>query len=330
MSSLQLPEGWSAPDVVEDIVVIADGLEIRRSGIAARGPHGEEVTGSAADTQQAPALRSRYELLERIAIIEALHEERTHYDLRDDRGAVAGKIDRAAAFPESDEPARWRYARSNGVALHRDFESAATRAKQELVERDRILRSWLGEITPKRCPLDVDGTALAATRDYCWEAYSFPAGDADLDDAASVVGVFGFPMSSDAPLAMGFAGRQTYAEACDSAMREALQQLAFLWGEPVPAETPQVGATAFHHLEHFQYHAHRGTLRAWLAGAHEKLAKPKPSRQLTDVMFIDLTPAWMQGFRVIKATAAQAVPLTFGLSPLTSHLPRELAVHPIA
>jgi len=43
-----LPSGWSEPTVVEDVVV-ADGVELRRAGLASTGPDGEEVTGAAVE-----------------------------------------------------------------------------------------------------------------------------------------------------------------------------------------------------------------------------------------------------------------------------------------
>lgn len=326
----RLPDGWSEPEVVADVIV-ADGLALARSGVAAKSPRGEEVTGSAADATGEPAARSYYELLERVAILEAMGSTDTMLPVRDAAGAAIASIDRPSAFPESDDPSTWRYARSNGIALHADWTTAALRAKCELVERDRVLRSWLGEILPERVELSTEDAPLAATRSYQWEAYAFrPCPHGDLDPEIAVVGVFGFPSADDVPLVVGYAGRPNHVDACNSAMREALQQLAFLWGEPIPTEAPQMGPTALHHLEYWQYRGHHRVLRRWLSGAHARHARPRSDVGSSTVRYVDLTPAWMTEHRVVKAVCPEGTPLAFGLSPVTAHLPEELRVHPIS
>ena len=52
-----LPEGWTETEVVADVVVIG-GVRIARAGVAARGPSGVEVTGSAAEADEAPEVRA--------------------------------------------------------------------------------------------------------------------------------------------------------------------------------------------------------------------------------------------------------------------------------
>src|SRR5262245_827120 len=120
----RLPDGWSELEVVEDTVV-ADGIALHRAGVASIGPNGEEVTGSAADTVCSPAPRSYFELLERAATLEALRDRRSSYELRTVEGQAAGSCPGDTLFPESDSPQRWRYARSNGVAIHSDWSRAA-------------------------------------------------------------------------------------------------------------------------------------------------------------------------------------------------------------
>src|SRR6202042_414850 len=121
--------------------------------------------------------RSYFELLERISTMEALRSRHDGYDLRTPDGRPAGHTTATLAFPESDDPSRWRYARSNGVALHADWSTACTRASWELAERDRVLRAWYGETRPQRIALPV-GAPLEAARTYELRAYAFPEPDA--------------------------------------------------------------------------------------------------------------------------------------------------------
>lgn len=328
-----LPEGWSTPEVVADVVV-ADGVRIHRAGIASVAPTGEEVTGAAADESGSPAARGFYELLERAAVLEALRTKRPRYELRTLDGDVAGECSERELFPESDDPTRWRFARSNGVALFDDWTSAARRARWELVERDRLLRSWYGEIAPRQLELDLTATPIAATESYDWCAHAFDApGDAETSDV-NVVGVFGFPRRVGVPLVLGYGARGTEREALDAATREALQLLAFLWGEPVTNEAPPVGPTAMHHLERFQFAGHHHLLRRWLAGTHlvhGRTAAPRTSSSDTAVRFVDLTPDWLTGrMFVAKAYCPASMPLAFGEAPHASHLPAEMRIHPIA
>lgn len=332
-STSPLPEGWSELEAVEDRVV-ADGVALRRAGLASRGPDGEEITGSAADVAECPAARSYFELLERAATLEALRSVAARYVLRTRSGEEGGAADGAAVFPESGEPARWRYARSNGVALYAGWSGACDRALWELCERDRVLRAWYGETLPYPVAARVEGSALAEARSYAWEAHGFPAAASDAWSGGLVaVGVFGFPTHPEAPLVLGYAARPTEALAIAAAQREALQQLAFLWGETIPSSEPAVGPSALHHLERTLWPGQHAVLRRWLAGGHRDLggrAAGAP-RLSASVGFVDLTPAWLGGdLRVAKAVCPAAAPLAFGEAPFAAHLPRELRLHPVA
>lgn len=327
-----LPDGWSELEVVEDVVLV-DGVELHRAGIASVGPTGEEVTGSAAETASSALPRSYYELLERAATLEALGNKQASYEVRSIDGLASGTCSAEDLFPESDEPSRWRYARSNGVAVHCDWSTAASRAFWELAERDRLLRSWYGESAPLRLSWDVSATPLARSQSYEWRIYEFPETDkSGFAKEISVAGVFGFPTQPDAPLVLGFGARPDLEAAVGAAVSEALQLLAFLWGESLPGAAPPGGPSPDHHLEHFQYPGHHASLRKWLDGAHlafrrDRPAVVRPSR----VSFVDLTPSWLTGgYRVAKAFAPGATPLTFGDPPFAVHLPAELRVHPIA
>ncbi len=304
----RLPENWSEPAFVEDTIV-ADGIELWRSGVASVGPNGEEITGSAAARGASPDGRSYYELLERVSVLCAV---------------AAGWT----SFPETSEPARWRYARSNGVALFHNWEEACRRARWELIERDRVLRSWYGESLPER--LSSQSSALVSSS-YDYRAYRFPAPHAwSLGrDEVEVVGVFGFPVRPELPFVLGYAARDDIGAARAAAEAEALQLLAFLWGEPLPKERPPVAPHAMAHLDWLLWPGRRAALERWLAGEHAAHAVPvAPSA--SDLQLDDITPNWLAGeLFVVRATSPSALPLTFGDAPFAAHLPYELRIHPI-
>ena len=339
-SAPRLPEGWSAPEIVEDVIA-ADGLSVRRAGIAITAPDGEEVTGSAAALEDArrsgdtsPVMRARYELLERASIVEAIRSPAMPVEIRTAAGRHVRTCIPSELFLESNEPSRWRYARSNGVAIHRDWGSACERALWELAERDRILASWYGDIRP--VPLDAPLTSCAGTSSYDWSAWVFPDTRAcAFSRGIDVVGVFGFPTSPEAPLAMGFAARPGTGAALDDAMREAIQALAFLWGEPVPSSRPPLEPTAMGHLDYHQVRESHRVLQSWLAGDHVAFGRgdacsPVGVVGLDAVLFADLTPSWLEGeLRVAMALCPSARPLVFGDSPFGAHVPADRRVHPI-
>ena len=89
--------------------------------------------GSAADWESPPAMRARFELLERIALLEASRSTVTSFAVRAADGRHLGQLPREDVFPLSDEPTRWIYARSSGVALHVDWTRASGGAVHELV-----------------------------------------------------------------------------------------------------------------------------------------------------------------------------------------------------
>jgi YcaO cyclodehydratase, ATP-ad Mg2+-binding len=362
----RLPEGWSVPESVEDVIV-ADGLSIRRAGISSVAPDGEEITGSAAALElirsrsaarepehTAAAARASFELLERASIVHAIGAGSAHYELRAAGGTLVKTVSRSTLFPESEDPSRWRHARSNGVAIHSSWRNACERALWELAERDRVLAAWHGHVRPER----IDGGPLglgAKTASYEWSAWSFPEEwPGSFSQGLAVVGVFGFPTSPDLPLALGFAARPQLRAALADATQEAVQLLGFLWGEPVAVGIGDVPPTAFGHLDFYQPSERHHLLRSWLAGEHLQYGHlDAPARrdgeksdaqhvgthhaggesvsQCDVVLYADLTPPWLEdGFRVVKAVCSSARPLTFGHAPFGAHLPEERRIHPIS
>ena len=326
----RLPEGWSAVERYED-VVDADGLRLHRVGLASKRA-GVEAIGSAADLETSPLARAEFELLERASILEAARTT-VPFRVRHRDGTSLGTRSTKEVFPSSGETGSWAYAKSNGAALHATWSRACDHAEQELVERDRILRAWIGQTAPSR--LEVEGAGLPRTRSYEWSAYAFPApASGTVASSIEVVGLFGFPCKPDAPLVLGYAGRRTIAQALTAATREAMQLLAFLWGEPIAERAPPMTPTPMYHLEMLQRRDRHVLLRRWLQGAHR--AHHRPSSDGTapvdavEPSFVNLTPPWLEGLHVAKAISDHTLPLTFGLSPTTSHLPADLRIHPIA
>jgi hypothetical protein len=330
-SELRLPDGWTPPDFVEDEIV-ADGVVIRRAGVSSIAPDGEEVCGAAAHRTDVVRARASFELLERVAAVESLSATRESYTTLDRSGRPMGELDRATVFPESEAPDRWRYARSNGVAIHAGWAAACDRARWELAERDRVLRSWRGEIIPEALPWTRELTlTLGETHSYDWRVFSFPDdGPSSFAADVHVTGVFGFPRTGEPPFVLGLAGRPERAAATTAAAEEALQLLAFLWGEPAPIECPSQPLSAAAHLDAFQVKGAHARIRGWLEGGHARYGDKRRRRAGDNVSFVDLTPRWMaDGCRVAKAICREAMPLAFGVSPWTEHLPDSLRLHPI-
>jgi hypothetical protein len=327
-----LPDGWSRSEAVLDRFV-ADGLEVHRAGLCAT-VRGEEVNGAAVAVDGSPVARAWFELLERASTLEAMRNQTPELDLWTADGAPCGACAHDAVFPESSDPASFRYARSNGVAAHLDWPTACRRALWELAERDRVLRSWFGEIAPQRLELWHRRPLFERTRSYTWRAYRFPAeGHAAWSEGIEVVGLYGFPMERSAPLIFGYGARPALHDAFSSAVDEATQLLGFLWGEAIPEHEPALVPAAVYHLERFLVRDNYALLERWLNGEHLRFrACVGTTDKSSDASarFVDLTPRGTTSFKVAKALSAAALPLIFGVGPVGSHLPSDLRVHPIA
>lgn len=292
-----LPAGASAPQLFADTVTIA-GREVRRVGLAA-AVGGAEVTGSAAALDGSPLARAYFELLERASLLEA--EGREH-PLRDARGRVVGRHREDAPPAATDAAAR--PARSNGLALHLTWEEACRRAALELTERDRVLSAWYGELPVAPAP---PPGLLAPLDTHEWRACAIR----EEGDAAEVAAVIGFPLHPELPLARGFAAAASPGEALDAAAREAVQNLAFLWDEPVPAAAPVSAPSPMFHLDYYLFPEHHAHLARWLEGAHYRPSPRAP--RAGEVRFVDLTPACLRGkLFVARALREGARALVFG------------------
>jgi hypothetical protein len=306
-----LPEGVADPDLYADVVTIA-GVNIHRVGLSCRVSGAVEITGSAAEVAEEPLNRAYFELLERAAVI-----------LADEGNSLPPGVDGTA----TSGPPRIRPARSNGVALHRTWEEACMRAHLELVERDRVLRSWYGELlpVPARVPSSLE---RFVTHEWC--ACSIAESSAADRDIA-VAAIIGFPLHPGGSLARGFAGRGSLDQALEAAAVEALQGLAFLLDEALPAEPPEASPTPMFHLDYYLWPAHHVHLRNWLRGAHTRSGALSERSSSDETRYLDLTPAGFGALRVARAVRRGARPLEFGDAPasLAAGLPGS-HIHPIS
>lgn len=322
-----LPDGWSTPEVAGDEIEI-DGVSVVRAGVAVLAPTGEEITGSAAaigSDASAVEARAWFELLERVSTLGAIARD-SDWTVRDRAGAAKRVVPSDELFRTSPEPDVWRHARSNGVALHATWDEACRRARLELVERHRVLEAWWGRAGRERIANTSNGLVdRGASHD--WRTHRLVASPGCFAPDTEVVIVAGFPRDGG-PMALGFGADESLASAKERATGEAIQLLAFLWGEPVAEEVRAPATDAMHHLEHYQTTVGQSVLRGWL----EEDAQPRGAgmdRALGGVEFVDLTPRWLDGLRVVKAIHPCALPLTFGSSPHMAGLPPERRLHPI-
>ena len=324
-----LAPGWSITERVDERIEI-QGVELWRAALSAESTWGEVVTGAAADVDGRAMERATFELLERATMMEAMRRGPETFVVRSSDGTVRGSLRRESVFAESDDPQRWQPSRSNGVALGTDWASACRSALLELVERDRLLRSWRGEGMPEQVALDAP--LLSSIPGYAWQAYRLPM-QGGWSAAYETAIVIGFPTRGGVPLVRGSAADETLKLALRRAVRECLQGLAFLWGEDIPNEPPPSSPTPLYHLDHYLWPGAHAGLRQWLAGAHTQLAASASPEADATVEWVELTPAGAQArFRVAQARCQAALPLFFGDGPAwwTTALPPALRVHPIA
>jgi hypothetical protein len=322
LGEVPLPDGVAVDGVFVERVRIGQ-LDLFMVGLTAALGAGVQALGSAAGPSDFPVDRAFFELLERISVLLVLPSGR-ELVLRDEHGARLGSCGVHEVFPADSEPERVRASLSNGVALHRTWEQACEAARAELVERDRVLRSFRGAGTPR--PVAAYDTSLGAglAPDYELQTVAFDTEDRELE--YRVRGVFLFPRMPAIPLAYGFAAARSEAAALTGAAREALQRLAFLFGEQLPHDPPEPSPTPDYHQEFYLVPAHHARLHDWLAGRRGTSAGG-PTFNGPAVRFADLTPPSLTGrVAVARALSAEAAPLLFGADRTHEHT----EPHPIA
>lgn len=333
-----LPEGAGPVSVFSEAASVLGGT-IHLAGVSSeRG--GETICGSAAALDELPLDRAYFELLERLSVVRAMACPGRSFPVRNASGRSIGQISHARLFPGpgSDGPT-WRAARSSGVAIGSSWERAARSAHWELLERDRVLRSWYGEFAPS--PV-CDPAVLAMFPEGMAEAYDVRVYELGSDHGGSAAGVFAFPRGRE-PLVYGFAGRSSRTAAVSAAAAECLQRLGFLWGESIPSTSPPPEPSPAHHQEFYLVPANHSALHRWLRGQHaryrgifrkpESTAHPAAGFEDSDALpCVDLTPPELMGsLFVAKAIDPRRAPLVFGLGhPWLTRLPRPVRIHPLA
>lgn len=305
-----LPPGWTFQESfmqeasVESLTLYMVGL------VAANGER--NALGSAAELDGYPVNRAYFELLERISIYEANQPERT-LDVRDRNGEIVEQRSAARVFPRDVSP-HLRLSLSNGVALHASWQAACASALDELIERDRILRSFAGELEPVR--VQTPDSELARATAGLFETAAYELGQRTPAPQHRTALWFMMPQKIDLPLTYGFGTAETLGAALARAEREAMQRLAFLWGEELPSEQVQATPSPDFHQEYYLYPKNHPRLTEWLAGQlrpRHACQRGLPLFDGSPVVFVDLTPAALRGrLAVAKAVSPDARPLRFG------------------
>jgi hypothetical protein len=324
-----IPGEWSRPLLFTETLSVGT-LSLNLCGLSVEGEE-DVVTGSAADLSATPLSRAYFELIERAALVTANRDPNREFTLRDVCSRAIGIAQPCRVFPQSADPAQ-RFARSNGVAVGASWRSACRAARWELIERDRILRSWYGETRPRRLTLPAWSWLTAFEKDHDWRAYRFP--ECSGMGHGAVVGVFAFPRSSEHALCNGFAAAQSSARAIERAAAECLQHFGFLWGEALPTAEPPFAPTAEYHQEFYLQSCMHTRVRDWLAGDHAQTPCRINQRAETRVVdeFADLTPDILRGkLFVAKALPGCELELVFGRGHprVAEPLPGAFQVHPI-
>jgi hypothetical protein len=282
--------------------------------------------GSACDSDSERAIRRAYfELLERTSILEAECADPTRdWSLRDSTGAIMARGSAAEVFPQSPSPEAWQYARSNGVAAHLDWERACRGAALEILERDRLLRSWLGESAPFRLHPRPRTELVEQLPEFDFELYRFEP-RRDSEDEVHVLGLFAFHRGGERPPVFGFGTGLDRQEALAHAEDELCQRAGFLWSEEIPDSLPEFAPTPGYHLGFYLAPGADTRLRAWLDGGRTRKRAPTPARS-DRIRFVDLTPSRLrEQLVIVKAVSSEALPLCFGAWPECAAEP-----HPIA
>lgn len=334
-----LSDQWKLEEPFEDTLTIGRTC-IRMFGVTARNRNKQVVTGSAADIDSLPTARAYFELLERASVLEAEGRQQDRFCAFSRLSNEFRVVSRDRVFLDSYNTEILSYSKSNGVALYTDVNIAAGRALAELIERDRILRSWFGGIAPSPCHpslLELWSAHQDLNKYFDLECYFF--NDSSDRSGMKVAAVFGFPLNDELPFVFGLGSDLDETISISRAMTEFIQRMAFLWGESINGQ-PLFSPTPGFHQEYFLSRGSCLALRKWLSGEHQRqeMVALLQSKWMTDheeVLYVDLTPKHLsKTLHVIKALSHVRIPLIFGdgyrALSLFGSIPASYAIHPVA
>lgn len=327
-----LPCGYGLRDRLLDSVNL-EGSHVAVAGfIAEHSDIPTQAIGAAAAIHESPVARAYYELVERICIQGALHGNAEHFTEITGDGSELGSVPRDQVFPENPLDT-WRWSVTNGVALHETKVLACRSARMELIERDAIMRAWLGHCSVAPVPRGLAQRPAWLPDAYRYQACAHGVGNS-LKCLPAVVASLALPKNPDQdPLVLGLGTGNTLKGALESSQTEMLQRMAFLWDEPIPRQDPEFSPTPDFHQDYYLNPAHHSALIEFWTHGHEAVSTSTsiPATLVPNqIRFVDITPTDMpKGLFVVRAFHSNAVGLRFGLDPRCRHLPDAWAVHPI-
>lgn len=322
-------ENWEFSPTFRDKTRI-EGVTIFLCGMQASHPQWGEVVGSSAHLASSPENNACYELMERIAIIQAM--QNSEFSLRHPAtGALIGPADPGLLFPKARDSS-YQFSKSNAVALFSTWPEACRRACLELVERHLVLASWLGITRPQEITNIPQSPLSELKRVYDVKHISFGKQKVSAYPGnIHVSGVVLYPKNLNDPLVFAFGAGQSLNESIQKAEAETWQRLGFLWGEEIPGSEPEFLPSQLYHQEYYLYPEHHPLIESWLKGQFYQADKT-PLPDILHLSFVDISSAQMPQFKVAKALSHEAIPLVFGKwkEGLFAELDEDRLIHPIA
>lgn len=335
LNKYPLPKKWDRLETfvetqnIEDIAINMVGLSLDHHPVL-------PIIGSAANLQEPPWERAYFELLERGYLLniesQCKDEPFTRFHLLDQNKKLISYISGARIFKEAPIEDLWRYARSNGVALHTNFESAATNAVNELLERDRFLRFWYSRRAPRYLKNWVQHLPANLFHLYDLRAYLFDE-PGDFEQGIFVVVIFGFPKKLGPPFLIGLGCANTVESAFQKSLSETYQRLGFMWDEKPPTRFPDFSLTPDFHLHYYEHPDSWSFLKKWLEQEFAPRELNFAPVKKSDIFLVNLElESIPKNLFLIKAVANNAIPLTFGIGNpnLPFLLVGQEGIHPIA
>lgn len=328
--------GWTVSEAVREKLSIM-GVDIFVSGMQATHPVMGEIVGAAGNAGSHPDNRAWFELLERITILETIHRAPKSLVLRHpETVAEMGLIPFKTLFPDQGGSSTFPYqfAKSNGVALSRDWRDACRRAAFELLERHLVLLSWAGKLKPRFLTASFSQSVLNSfSENYEIKRVSFGSQRTDLfAEPIHSCGSFLIPKKNNVPFIFGLGADISEDIALTKAESETVQRLGFLWGEEIPKETPPYSPTAMYHQEYYLHPEALNLITSWLEGRHLKKADLYDTSRVLKLSFADLNSPSSGVFQVARAYSPDTIPLVFGRwkENIFKDLDDKLLIHPVA